>query len=146
MDISATQLKNYKQLLLVHRISQTPAACGAQLTNVDETRLGAIPDAKPKPPAPVITKGLQPVSVQQYSSQTVEIDGANLDQIKTVLFDKTKLSIVKQDTGTLIVSIPQSMIQKPATHDQIQLLSDQNDPVLVGLDITANPGALKKEE
>jgi len=146
LDISATQLKNYKQLLLVHRLSQSRAACSVQLTNIDETRLGAIPDAKPKPPAPTITKGPQPPSVQQYSSQTIEIDGANLDQIKTVLFDKTKLSIVNQDAGTLIISIPRSMTQKSATHDQIQLLSDQNDPVLVSLDVTANPAAPKKEK
>ncbi len=146
LDISATQLKDYKQLLLVHRLSQSTAACGVQLTNIDDTRLGAIPDAKPKPPAPSITKGPQPASVQQYSSQTIEIDGTNLDQIKTVLFDKTQLKIVNQDAGSLIISIPRSMTQKPANHDQIQLISDQNDPVLINLDVTANPSAAKKEK
>jgi hypothetical protein len=37
------------------------------------------------------------------------------------------------------------MTQKPASHDQIQLISDQNDPVLINLDVTANPAAPKKE-
>ena len=146
LDISATQLKSYKQLLLVHREPQNGSDCSVESSNIDDTRLGSIPDAKPKPPAPTITKGPTPASVQQYSSQTIEIDGTNLDQIKTVLFDKTQLKIVNQDAGSLIISIPPSMTQKPANHDQIQLISDQNDPVLINLDITANPSAAKKDK
>ena len=146
LDISAAQLKNYKQLLLVHHLGSDTATCGRQLTNIDETRVGAIPDAKPKPPAPKITKGPEPASVQQHSSQTIEIDGTNLDQIKTVLFDKTPLKVVNQDAGSLIISIPLSMTKDAARHDQIQLISDQNDPVLVNLEVTANSTSTKKEK
>lgn len=135
MDIAAAQIKDYKKLVLVHRGDN----------GIDKTRVGTIPDAKYKPPAPKITKGPEPASVQQYSSRTIELDGTDLDQIKKVLFDKTELKIVNQDAESLIISIPRSMTQKPASHDQIQLISDQNDPVLINLDVTANPAAPKKE-
>jgi len=136
LDIAAGQIKNYKRLVLVHRGDH----------GVDKSRIGTIPDAKYKPPAPKITKGPEPASVQQYSSRTIELDGTDLDQIKKVLFDKTELKIVNQDAESLIISIPRSMTQKPASHDQIQLISDQNDPVLINLDVTANPAAPKKEK
>jgi hypothetical protein len=135
LDVAAAQIKNYKKLVLVHR----------EDNGIDKTRIGTIPDAKYKPPAPKITKGPEPASLQQYSSQTIELDGTDLDQIKTVLFDKTELKIVNQDAESLIINIPRSMTQKPASHDQIRLISDQNDPVLINLDVTANPAAPKKE-
>ncbi|MGD0904328.1 MAG: hypothetical protein ABR924_15430, partial [Terracidiphilus sp.] len=127
-------IKNYKKLVLVHRENGL----------IDIARVGTIPDAKYKPLAPKVTKGPEPASIQQYSSQTIEVDGTDLDQIKTVLFDKTELKVVNQDAESLIISIPRSMTQKPATHDQIQLISDLNDPVFIYLDVIANPAALKK--
>jgi hypothetical protein len=135
LDIAAGQIKNYKKLVLVSRGDK----------GINGTRVGTIPDAKYKPPAPKITKGPEPASIQQYSSRTIELDGTDLDQIKKVLFDKTELKIVNQDAESLIVSIPESMTKKPASHDQIQLISDQNDPVFISLDVTANPAATKKE-
>jgi hypothetical protein len=141
LDIDAKQLDSYKQLVLVHRDASTADI----LTNIVETRLGAIPETKPKPPAPVVTK-TAPVSVQQYSSQTVELDGTSLGQIKTVMFDKTQLTIVNQDANTLLVDIPVSMTQKATTHDQLVLNSDQNDPITVNLDVTAAPAQAKKEK
>ena len=137
LDIAAAQIKNYKKLVLIHRNGNN---------RIDKTRIGTIPDAKYKPPAPKITKGPEPASIQQYSSRTIELDGTDLDQIKKVLFDKTELKIVNQDAESLIVSIPESMTNKPASHDQIQLISDQNDPVFISLDVTANPAATKKEK
>jgi hypothetical protein len=134
LDIAAGQIKNYKKLVLVHRENGL----------IDIARVGTIPDAKYKPLAPKVTKGPEPASIQQYSSQTIEVDGTDLDQIKTVLFDKTELKVVNQDAESLIISIPRSMTQKPATHDQIQLISDLNDPVFIYLDVIANPAALKK--
>jgi hypothetical protein len=136
LDIAAAQIKNFKKLVLVHRGDK----------GIDSTRIGTIPDAKYKPPAPKISKGPEPASVQQYSSQTIELDGTDLDQIKKVLFDKAELEIVNQDAESLIIGIPRSMTEKPASHDQIQLISDQNDPVFINLDVTANPAALKKEK
>jgi len=152
LDIDATQLKGYRQLLMVHRPGAVRSTCGKQpaatsskpvTLAVDDTRLGAIPEAKPKPAQPTVTKGPIPASVQQYSSQTIELDGTDLDQIKTVLFDKTPLKIVNQDSGSLIVSIPPIMTKHPAVHDQIQLIPAEGDPVLVTLDVTANPSAPK---
>lgn len=147
LDISSKQLAKYKQLLLVHHMDKAPASCDREHpTDIDETRLGDIPEAKVKPQAPAITKGPTPPSVQQYTSQAIKLEGTHLDQIKTVLFDQTKLAIVNQDAGSLTITIPLSMTKRPANHDQIELLSDQNDPVPFNLDVTANPASTRKEK
>ena len=125
LDISADELKNFKQLLLVHR-----DGAGKMI----DSRTGDIPDAKPKAAAPTVAEG-QKLLVAQYSSRTITLTGKHLDKVTSVLFDKTPLKIVTLADDKIVVDIAGSVTAKPG-NDQILLMSDGNDPIAVDLTIT----------
>jgi hypothetical protein len=125
LDISADELKNFKQLLLVHR-----DGAGKMI----DSRSGDVPDAKPKAAAPALADG-QKLLIAQYSSRTITLAGKHLDKVTSVLFDKTSLKIVTQADEKIVIDIARSVTAKPG-NDQILLMSDGNDPIVVDLTIT----------
>jgi hypothetical protein len=98
--------------------------------------VGEIPPQDPPPPGPSLDKD-QKISVSQYDVKTVTYKGKNLGQVTKVLFDKMSLNFKASDDGkTIVISLSAAVTAKPRSAE-LELISDDNDPLLAPLTVTA---------
>jgi hypothetical protein len=126
LDVPTNDLKQYHRFALVNTEGVYPLM------------LGDIPKPEPPPPGPSLDKD-QKVSVSQYDVKTVTYKGKNLDQVKKVLFDKAELRFTASDDGKkIVISLSPTVTSKPRSVE-LQLVSDDNDPVMAPLSVISAP-------
>ena len=98
--------------------------------------LGDIPVPAPPPPGPSLDKD-QTILVPQNVAKWVTYKGKNLDQVKKVLFDKESLDYTCNKDGSAIsIRLTRGVTSKPGTDDELDLISDDNDPVHAPFTVT----------
>jgi hypothetical protein len=102
--------------------------------------VGDIPKPEPPPPGPLLDKD-QKVSVVQHDVHPVKFTGKHLDEVTKVLFDKVELRIVKQEDKEIVISLSPEVTNKVRDDVGLQLLSDENDPAIATLSVTAPKAA-----
>ena len=132
-DIPTADLKQYHRFALVNTAGTFPPL------------VAEIPAADPPPPGPTLDKD-QKISVSQFDVKTVTFKGKNLDQVKKVLFDRSVLRFTPAKDGkSIVISLSAAVTSKAPRSVELQLISDDNDPVTAPLTVTpaATPKASK---
>jgi hypothetical protein len=122
-NISAKALHSYHRFVLLSKSAMSEVPPKTPLLLV-----GDIPAPIPPPPGPSLDKG-QKVTVGQYDSVPVKFTGKNLDQVTKVLFEKKSLDFTQKDGKEIQISLSRAVTDKPSDV-KLQLISDDNDPVL----------------
>ena len=129
LDIPTADLKQYHHFAMVNLAGNFPPL------------VGEIPAPDPPPPGPSLDKD-QKISVVQNDVKAVTFKGKNLDQVKQVLFDKMKLGFTPgKDGKTIAIYLSRAVTAKPRTNAELQLISDDNDPVEAPLTVTPAPAS-----
>jgi hypothetical protein len=130
LDMTTAVLKQYHRFVLINEETD--------LHHYFPPLVGEIPSPDPPPPGPAIDKD-QKVSVSQYDVKTITFKGKNLDQVKKVLFDKAELQFTPSKDGKTIVIVLSAAVTAKPRNVELQLISDDNDPVTAPLTVTAAP-------
>jgi hypothetical protein len=129
-DVPTADLKQYHRFALVNTAGKFPPL------------VGDIPAADPPPPGPELDKD-QKISVSQYDVKTITFKGKNLDQVKKVIFDKSDLHFTPAKDGkSIVIGLSAAVTSKAPRSVELQLISDDNDPVIAPLTVT--PAATSK--
>lgn len=127
LDMPTADLKQYHRFALLNTVNTV-----GKFPPI----VGDIPPQEPPPPGPSLDKD-QKISVAQYDVKSVTYKGKNLDQVKKVLFGKVELSFtVGKDGKTIVIELSPVVTEKPR-NVELQLISDDNEPVLAPLSVTA---------
>jgi hypothetical protein len=101
--------------------------------------VGDIPPQDPPAPGPSLDKD-QKISIQQNVSKWASYNGKNLDQVKKVLFEKQRLEFISNKDGSSIsIHFTRAVTSKFGPDDELDLISDDNDPVHATFTVIAAP-------